>query len=114
MDRVHYTGTSIVTGTAIAHALLDYAQALAEVGTSATVEIPTLNEDGSRGRYEVLIGPSSQLITGEEPSPYDEIVDESLVAHLRELTDGLRNHSAPSPASQVLDEEVVAGYPDDF
>ena len=33
-------------------ALLDYAQAL-EVGASATVDVPTLNDDGSSGRSEI-------------------------------------------------------------
>ena len=41
MDRIHCAGNSILTGSAIAAALLEYAEALAKVGTSATVEIPT-------------------------------------------------------------------------
>ena len=40
MHRIHYAGTSILTGSAIAIALVDYAQALAEVGSSATVDVP--------------------------------------------------------------------------
>ena len=68
MDRIHYAGDSILTGTDIARALLAYAQALAVAGTSATVDIPVVNErDGSIGRSELLIGPASQL-TGERLS----------------------------------------------
>ena len=44
MDRIHYAGDSILTGTDIAHAMLEYARALAQVGSSATVEIPTVDE----------------------------------------------------------------------
>ncbi|MDL5351676.1 hypothetical protein [Microbacterium sp. zg-YB36] len=114
MDRLHYAGSSILTGTAIAHALLDYAQALAGAGDSATVEVPTLNEDGSRGRSEVLIGPASQLISDSEPSPYDEIVDEDLVAHLRDVSARVRNDRSPSPAAGMIQDEFDDGYTDEF
>lgn len=66
MHRIHYSD-SVLPGTAIAEALLDYAQALAEADTSATVEIPTMNDDGSPGHSQLLVGPASQLIS--EPLP---------------------------------------------
>ena len=105
MERVHYAGSSILTGSAIAHALLDYAQALAEVGTSATTQIPTLNDDGTPGMSEVLIGPASQLIADTEESPYDEVVDDELVARLRRAADRVRNDSSPSPAALAIDDD---------
>jgi hypothetical protein len=96
MDRIHYAGHSVITGTAIAEALLDYAQALAQVGGSATVQIPTLNDDGSPGRSEILVGPSSQIITDAEASPHDELIDENLVTYLRDEAVSLRAHGMPS------------------
>lgn len=81
MDRIHYAGDSILTGSEIARALLEYAEALAKVGTSATVDIPTRKPDGSLGRSSVLVGPASQLIADAEDSEYDEIVDDELVAY---------------------------------
>jgi len=115
MDRLHYAGNSVVTGTAIAHALLDYAQALAEAGTAATVEIPTVNDDGSRGRSEVLIGPASQLIADSEESPYEEVVDEELVANLLETAARVRNDSGPGPQAGMIDDADLSGsYSDDF
>lgn len=80
MHKIHYAGDSIVTGSEIARALLDYAQALSQVTASATVEVPTLEEDGEHGRVELLIGPASQLVAHEvrthEPDPVDrELVD---------------------------------------
>lgn len=109
MERVHYAGSSILTGSAIAHALLDYAQALAEAGTSATVEIPTLNDDGTPGTSEVLIGPASQLIADTEESPYDEVGDDELVARLRDLAHRARNDRSPSPAAQMINDEPRGG-----
>jgi hypothetical protein len=101
MDRLHYAGTSVITGTAIAEALLDYAQALAQANGSSTVRIPTLNEDGSRGRSEILVGPSSQFISKAEASERQEPTDENLVAYLHAEAVGLRAHGV-SPSTAVI------------
>jgi len=99
MDRIHYAGHSVVTGTGIAEALLDYAQALAQAGGSATVQIPTLNDDGSPGRSEILVGPSSQIITDAEASLHEEVIDENLVTYLRGEAVSLRAHGMPSSST---------------
>ncbi len=96
MDRVHYSGDTVLTGTAIARALLDYAQALAEAGLAATVTIPTIDEAGARGESNVLIGPASQMISDAVDTPLPEVVDEELVAQLKERTDRLRNRWSPT------------------
>lgn len=101
MDRIHYAGNSILTGTTIARALLDYAQALAQVGASATVDVPTLNDDGSLGRSEVLIGPSSQLIASAEYSTYDDVTDDELVARMGQEAKRLRQYGSPSPNATI-------------
>jgi hypothetical protein len=105
MDRIHYAGDSCLTGTAIAQALLDYAQALAQAGTSATVDVPTLNDDGSPGRSEFLVGPASQLISSAETSPHPEIVDEELVARLRDEAKKLRSYGEASPVADLTDAD---------
>jgi hypothetical protein len=114
MDRIHYAGDSCVTGTAIAHALLDYSQALALANTSATVAIPTVNDDGSAGRSEFLVGPASQLVTAEVSSPHPEVVDEELVARMRGESKRLRDHGPASPVAQVggdhSDADDVSDY----
>jgi hypothetical protein len=94
MDRIHYAGDSVLTGSVIAAALLEYAEVLAKAGTSAMVDIPTREEDGSIGRSKFLIGPASQLIADEEESDYEEIVDDELVAYFRAEASELRQ--APS------------------
>ncbi len=82
MDKIHYAGDTVFTGTEIARALLGYARALAQTGKSATVDIPVYREDGSRGTSEFLIGPSSQIVTDAVESDWDEIVDPHLVERL--------------------------------
>ena len=96
MDRIHYAGDSILTGSAIAAALLEYAEALARVGTSATVDIPTREEDGSIGRSKLLVGPASQLISDAEESTDDEIVDDELVAYFTREAARLKGPSGPT------------------
>ncbi|MGR0220040.1 hypothetical protein [Agromyces sp. ZXT2-6] len=102
MDRIHYAGDSVLTGTEIAGALLEYAQALAKIGASATVEIPTREDDGSLGRSKILVGPASQLIADAEESAYDEVVDDEVVAYFRSETARLRRPDGPGHASERL------------
>lgn len=84
MNRIHYAGHSIVTGSAIADGLLEYAQALASVVSSATVRVPTLAADLRVGVSQFLIGPASQLLSVAESTDADEIVDEDLVRQMHE------------------------------
>ncbi|HYI34033.1 MAG TPA: hypothetical protein VEX88_11280 [Glaciibacter sp.] len=108
MDRLHYAGDSILTGTLIAEAVLEYAHALALAGTSATVVIPTINEDGTHGRSELLVGPASQLISDTEDSEYDEVIDGELVARMRGEAAQLRLHGAHSPTAGVTTDQPAS------
>jgi hypothetical protein len=105
MDRIHYAGNSVVTGTAIAEALLEYARTLAAADESATVDVPSLLPDGSVVRSMFLVGPASQLISETEPGEHDEIIDDDLVAYLKRQAELTAHRSttsvipAPSPAA---------------
>ena len=103
MEIIHYAGDSLLTGTEIARALLEYANALAKNEQSATVYIPVRHADGSIGRANFLIGPASQLVAESESSPFDEVVDPELVEWLTRQSDKLR------PARPVSDD----GEPDE-
>ncbi|AZS37125.1 hypothetical protein CVS47_01753 [Microbacterium lemovicicum] len=105
MHRITYAGSSILTGSEIAHALLAYAQALAVADTSATIEIPTVEDDGSIGKSELLVGPASQLIADAEDSSAEELVDDSLVGSLRAKARDLRAHGASSSIAQTVSAE---------
>ena len=107
MERIHYAGGDVLTGTKIARALLDYAEALAEMNDSATVDIPARHEDGSIGRANLLIGPSSQLISETEDSDFDEFEDDALVAQFVEETRRLRSGSEVKPARPDLGHAQV-------
>ena len=112
MDRIHYAGDSILTGTEIARALLEYAQALAVAGTSATVDIPVVDEqDGSIGRSELLVGPASQLMSDTVESPYDDAIDHDLVTRMNAEAERLRRHGSDAP-SAVINTEDRDAIPD--
>ena len=113
MDRIHYAGDSILTGSEIAHALLEYAQALAVAGTSATVVIPVVDEhDGSIERSELLIGPASQLISDTEQSPHPDAIDHDLVRRMHDEAAWLRQHGSHSPSAVTSADggEAVADF----
>lgn len=96
MDRITYAGDSILTGSAIAHALIDYAQALAQVGSSGTVRIPTLEEDGRIGHAEILVGPASQLVAVAVATDFEEVTEGGLVERLTQEAERLRREGIPT------------------
>lgn len=102
MHKIHYAGDSIITGSKIARALLDYAQALSQASASATVEVPTLEENGERGRVELLIGPASQLIAHEVGSQDEDVLDEQLVERMTTEARRLRQFGWDTPTAGVV------------
>ena len=108
MDRIHYAGDSVLTGSDIAAALLEYARALAERDASATIDIPNRSDDGSLGRSTFLLGPASQLVTDAEESEYDEVIDTELVLEFRRKTAALVSNTvrpdSDPPSMSALDE----------
>lgn len=82
MDRIHYAGESILTGTEIARALLEYAQALAGAVQSDTIDVPIVSAEGATVAANLLLGPASQLFTETEPGDGPELEDTALVADL--------------------------------
>jgi len=98
MHRIHYAGDTFLTGSDIARAVLDYAQVLASVGQAATIEIPTLSDDGTSGQSIILIGPSSQVIAGTETSTHPEILDPDLVAAIASSVEQLQSGGGSGPA----------------
>lgn len=112
MHRIHYAGDSIVTGSEIARALLDYAQALSQVSASATVEVPTLEDDGRRGNVELLIGPASQLIAHEVRSQDEDVVDDELVERMTAEARRLRQFGWDTPIAGVVPVEPKYDWTD--
>ncbi len=102
MKAIHYGVDELITGDAIAAALVQYAQALAVASRAATVNIPVIDADGNTVVANVLLGPSSQIVALPYPTDLDEIVDTAVVADLKKRSAQIGNPVAyPSTAEMA-------------
>ena len=71
MKRISYAGGSIITGAAVAAALLEYSTGVAGDATNVSVDVPVLEENGTTTIHTILLGPSSQFdvsdVDGQTP-----------------------------------------------
>ena len=96
MRRVYYSSGSVLTDDAIAHAVLEYAEALAKDGRADIVEVPVVLASGNHGTATMLIGPSSQLASVTEESDLTPPRSDELVEDIRRRT---RRLGSPHPAA---------------
>ncbi len=101
MQRISYAGGSVVTGDAIAIAVLEYGAALANLGRATAIDVPVLR-DGARDHVRMLLGPASQLISEHEESRTEELDDP---AYVREVESRITELNRPwaLPSASVLD-----------
>src|SRR3954452_15688834 len=92
-----------MTGDDIAIALLHYSEALAEIDTAESVEIPILDTDGSRQSAIFLLGPASQMVAKTIDVAYEELVDPDALEELRRRTRILRPVGVPAAPSDETD-----------
>ncbi|WP_411721607.1 hypothetical protein [Mycetocola sp.] len=111
MERIHYAGSSFVTGDLIARALIDYARFLTAHNSSASVDIPIRRADGTVGRANFLLGPTSQLVSESEGSRFGELFDDDVVHMLRDRSLGL-NVSEPRPVQELSFNAFSYDYSD--
>jgi len=74
----------LLTGDELARGLIEYAQVLAASGGSAQVTLPVRLNDGGTGSATLLIGPSSELVTVAETSPFGELYAPEVLAEWQE------------------------------
>ncbi|OII12098.1 hypothetical protein [Curtobacterium sp. MCBA15_008] len=84
MKYINYDGSMILTGDAIADAVLDYAAILGANSRTDTVAIPAVADDGSVTRTTVLLGPASELTLSAAPDDELEPEDRAFIRHLRD------------------------------
>lgn len=106
---IHYVGDALLTGDAIADAMVHYAEALALKNSSAAIDVPVRFTDGRIEPASFLLGPASQLIAVSADSEYEEIVDDELVRRILLETQRLvgshpQFEDSDSPDSSVLDD----------
>jgi hypothetical protein len=84
MKRIHYASGSLLTGDAIADAVVRFAAVLAENATAAEVHVPAILDDGEVGEALLLLGPASQILAESEPHAGAELRADDFVAMLGE------------------------------
>ena len=83
MKHIHYDGSIVTTGNAIAQAVIEYAAVLGANGRSDTVNVPTFDEHGTSTVATLLIGPASQIVLDDAPDDELEPEDPEFVERLR-------------------------------
>lgn len=63
MRKIAYAGATFYTGDKIPAALLEYAVALARVGSAATASFPACTSAGTLARLDVVFGVASQVVS---------------------------------------------------
>ncbi|NII52118.1 hypothetical protein [Frigoribacterium endophyticum] len=82
MKYIVYGESKVMTGDAIAEAVLAYAAALGQNGTTDIVEVPTADDEGSAVTAQLLLGPASQVMIEVAPEDELEPEDSALVEEL--------------------------------
>jgi hypothetical protein len=95
MQRLHYTGDSLLVPDDVCAAILDLARALAVMQVSDVVKVPIVDDAGTVTEAELLVGPASQLYATPAEDVSEIRFDPALVAELRRRTAELEMaHSA--------------------
>ena len=89
---IHYGTADILTGDAIADAVIEYAGSLAQHHSADTVNVPAIALDGTLTRTKVLIGPASQMIVQDAPDDVLEPRDPEFVRRLEQAGRRLGPH----------------------
>lgn len=97
MQKIVYAGGEFVTGDEIATALLEYSRALGQEDNAQIVEIPIVEQDGSRGTAKFLIGPASQIVITSAPTGGEELTDQDVVDRLRASARSVHFPEASTP-----------------
>lgn len=113
MQIIHYGEAAYVTGDDIAHAVIEYAKALARAESSDTVTMPFRRDGGTDGRLEMLIGPASQIVLERTDAVGDEIRDAGLVDDIQRRVRALATGTA-GPIEIADQGDAVLRIPDDL
>lgn len=86
MQKLYYASGWVLLGDSVCTAVVEYAQALANVGKSDLVVVPALSDEGLRGETRLLLGPASQLFTSPALDRGIDLDDDAAVESMREKT----------------------------
>jgi hypothetical protein len=86
MKRINIAGTSLITGTALADAILAYWINVARLHRMETAEIPFIDDDGSLQCAQLVLCSDVPIWTSTVSSDGAELTDVETLAVLRQRT----------------------------
>jgi hypothetical protein len=86
MKRINIAGKSILTGTALADAVLVYAVSLARLHRFEIAEVPFVDDDGTRQCAQLVLGDGCPIWISSVGSDGAELMDGVALAQLRART----------------------------
>lgn len=86
MQKLYYASGYVLLGDTVGDAVMEYARALADVGKSDLVTVPSLSDEGLRGTTRILIGPSSQILAAPALDRDVDLEDADAVDSMKEKT----------------------------
>ena len=103
MKVLIYAGSEFMTSDAVAVALLQYSEALAENQEAATIELPIVEPGGKLTTAEFLVGPASQIVSKDIDTDLEEPHAPQVVEHLRAMTRHLRPEGSVESETPAAD-----------
>ena len=115
MKRLHHAGGSVLTGDALAEAVLDYARALGNRRMLDVVRNSDLRDDGEYGHAQLLVGSGIELMSVTTSSNSPELVDQGAVDVLvRQTADKRAVRPRPFRSGEVDTINDVVSAPSAF
>ncbi|MDY0912898.1 hypothetical protein [Rathayibacter festucae] len=108
MQKLYYASGFVLLGDAVCTAVVEYAQALANVGKSDLVVVPGLSDEGLRGETRLLLGPASQLFTSPALDRGIDLDDEQAVESMRDKTRRLQP-ARPTTEARATEDHDTGG-----
>jgi hypothetical protein len=105
MKQVTYAGTSFVTGSAVADALLALVSALGQSGETAEVQVPAITVTDGATSVDLVIGPASEVVAVLVTTDLPELIDTDVVRSLERQTRALA-----SPKAVLSEQELPSDW----
>ncbi len=117
MKRIAYADAVIGTGDEVARLVLEYAGALAEIGSADTVVIPAQGLAGGLQQVSLLLGPASQISVLEDDRPFEgdtAAAEQELRDRIAALSAGIPQTDDPVLKGIEVPDEPAWPDPDEF
>jgi hypothetical protein len=110
LKTIHYADYDLTTTDETADAVLAYARALALKDRSDTVHVSGIDRDGHPKDFDLLIGPSSQMIASTSDTDFEVVTDAASVAVIVARTEALAEEGRAVSSGSLEDFVDLEDY----